>query len=83
MEEACGRSKMWRVALSEVTARRALEGEMAREKMAAGSTPRRSSEMRVQFEVEKRRIRVPWTVACRQLLLRKSYQGYILIVQSR
>ncbi|KAL8645550.1 MAG: hypothetical protein Q9210_006644, partial [Variospora velana] len=55
-EEEWGRSKMWRVALSEVTARRVFEGEMARERMAAGSTPRRSSEMRAQFVVEKRRI---------------------------
>ena len=50
---------MCKVALSEVTARRPLLGEMAREKMAAGSTPRLSSEILAQLAVEKSRISVP------------------------
>ena len=38
-------------------------GEMAMLNMNAGSTPRRSSAMRAQFEVEKTRMRVPVSLA--------------------
>lgn len=51
------------MALSDVTARRVFDGDIAREKIAAGSTPRRSSAMRAQFVVEKRRINVPVSLA--------------------
>ena len=54
---------MWRVALSDVTANSVDDGEMARQKICAGSTPRRSSPMRAQFAVEKSRIRVPVSLA--------------------
>ena len=59
VSEVDGRSKRCRVDLSDVTARMELLGEMARLKMKAGSTPRRYSARRVQFAVEKTRIRVP------------------------
>ncbi len=58
-----GRSKMCNVDLSEVTARSALLGDMAREKMMAGSTPLRSSPTRAQLPVENTRIRVPFSLA--------------------
>ena len=47
-----GRSKMWIVDLSEVTARRREEGEMASEKMVAWSRPRRSSATMEEVAVE-------------------------------
>lgn len=47
------------VDLSEVTARRRDDGEMAREKMVAWSRPRRSSTTMQEVVVEKTRIRVP------------------------
>ena len=61
--EGMGRSKMWRVDLSEVTATMLELGEMAMLKMKAGSTPRRSSAILLQFEVENTRIRVPVSLA--------------------
>lgn len=75
VDEEWGRSKRCRVALSEVTARRVLEGEMARERMAAGSTPRRNSEMRAQLMVEKRRISVPCTQENQDLVLDTVFDG--------
>lgn len=56
----CGRSKMWRVDLSDVTARSLLLGDIAIEKTRAWSTPRRSSPVRAQFPVEKVRTNVPF-----------------------
>ena len=53
---------MWRVDLSEVTARRLLFGDMAIEKIRAWSTPRRSSPVRAQFPVEKVRTNVPFKI---------------------
>lgn len=50
---------MWRVDLSDVTASSWELGEMAREKIEAWSTPRRSSAMRAQLVVVKRRTNVP------------------------
>ena len=55
-----GRSNTWRVDLSEVTASWVLDGEIAREKMSAGSTPRRNSVILAQLLVEKTRMSVPW-----------------------
>ena len=49
--------------MSDVTATMAELGEIAMLKIYAGSTPRRSSAMRAQFEVEKTRIRVPASLA--------------------
>lgn len=51
---------MCNVALSEVTAKRAPFGDIARENITARSTPRRSSPMRVQLVVENARTRVPY-----------------------
>lgn len=50
---------MWRVDLSDVTARRVFEGENERENITAWSTPRRNSASFVQFAVENTRINVP------------------------
>lgn len=55
-----GTSKMWRVALSEVHARRVPDGLKAREKTVAGSIPRRSSATLAQLPVAWTRIMVPW-----------------------
>lgn len=52
---------MCSVDLSDVTARSWLLGEMEREKILAGSTPRRSSAIRAQLLVAKTRTRVPYT----------------------
>jgi hypothetical protein len=52
-------SNMWRVALSEVQARRVPDGLKRREKIDAWSMPRRSSAMRAQFAVAKTRMSVP------------------------
>lgn len=57
--KGCGKSKICKVDLSEVTARRLLSGEMAMEKIVAWSTPRRSSAIRAQLRVANIRIRVP------------------------
>lgn len=57
----CGTSKTWSVALSEVQARRVPDGLKAREKMVAGSMPRRSSVTRAQLLVAWTRIIVPCT----------------------
>lgn len=51
---------MWRVDLSDVHASCVPEGLKAREKMVAGSIPRRSSTRRAQLDVANTRIRVPW-----------------------
>ena len=56
----CGRSKIWRVDLSDVTAKSLLLGDMAMEKTRAWSTPRRNSPVRAQLPVEKVRTRVPF-----------------------
>lgn len=48
----CGRSKMCNVDLSDVTASKELDGEIARENMSAWSTPRRSSAIFAQLLVE-------------------------------
>lgn len=53
---------MCNVALSEVTAKRAPFGDIAREKIKAWSTPRRSSPIRVQLLVENTRTRVPYVI---------------------
>ena len=58
-----GRSKMCSVDLSEVTARRELLGEMAIEKITAGSTPLRNSPIRAQLPVENTRMSVPVSLA--------------------
>lgn len=50
---------MWRVDLSDVQANWVPEGLKAREKMVAGSIPRRSSTRRAQLDVAKTRIKVP------------------------
>ena len=50
--ESEGRSKMWIVDLSEVTARRREEGEIASEKIVAWSRPRRSSATMEEVAVE-------------------------------
>ena len=55
-----GTSKTWRVALSDVQARRVPEGLKASEKMVAGSMPRRSSATRAQLLVAWTRMIVPW-----------------------
>jgi hypothetical protein len=54
-----GTSKICKVDLSDVQARRSPEGLKAREKMVAGSMPRRSSAILAQLDVEKTRIIVP------------------------
>lgn len=54
-----GMSKMWRVFVSDVRARRSLVGEMARERIVAGVTPRRSSARREVLYVLWMRIMVP------------------------
>ena len=59
----CGTSKTWRVALSEVQARRAPEGLKEREKIVAGSMPRRSSATRAQLLVAWTRMIVPLTIS--------------------
>lgn len=51
---------MCRVDLSEVLARKVPDGLKAREKMVAGSMPRRSSARRAQLLVAKTRMRVPY-----------------------
>lgn len=55
-----GISKTCSVDLSEVTARSFPEGDIAREKIVAWSTPRLSSAMRAQLLVAKTRIKVPY-----------------------
>lgn len=55
----CGTSKMCRVDLSEVQASMVPDGLKAREKMVAGSMPRRSSTSRAQLLVANTRMRVP------------------------
>ena len=55
-----GRSKMWMVDLSDVTARRRELGDMARENTVAWSRPRRSSAIMEEVAVEYTRIRVPY-----------------------
>lgn len=57
----CGRSKICNVDLSDVTAKYVFEGEMAREKIMAWSTPRRNSAIFAQFLVENTRTKVPWS----------------------
>lgn len=54
---------MWRVDLSEVRAKVEAEGEKAREKMAAWSTPRRNSAILVHDGKDQRRMRVPCSLA--------------------
>ena len=50
---------MWRVDLSDVTASRVLDGEIATEKIMAKSNPRRNSDILAQLLVENTRIKVP------------------------
>lgn len=54
--------------LSDVTASKLLEGEIAIEKMIAGSTPRRSSATFEQFNIDHTLINVPYALSAHFIL---------------